>query len=483
MKHVRKGKKLSVSAAKAGMDPKTARKYLRSGRSPREMRKPHTWRTREDPFADTWDEIRGFLENNPGLEIKMLFTHFQEKYPGRFSDGQLRTLQRRVKVWRALEGPAKEVFFLQKHHPGKLGQSDFTRMTSLEVTIGGEPFPHLLYHFVLTYSNWETGKVCFSESFESLAEGLQSALWELGGVPIVHQTDRLSAAVSNLDEKREFTERYEALLGHYDLEGRRSQSGKANENGDVEQSHYRFKKALDQVLSIRGSRDFVDRKEYEAYIRKLFTQRNAGRRERFKEELAVLRDLPDQSFVGYKKLRVKVGPGSTIRVNKNTYSLHSRLRGEWVDIRLHAEHLEVWYGQKKVDDIPRLRGEGQHRINYRHIIDSLFRKPGAFENYRYRDELFPTSCFRIAYDVLKNQAPHNASREYLKILHLAAMESETGVDHVLRFLIDTEEPISADSVEELFHSGKDLPLPTDVVVEQVDLSSYDRLLSLQEVAL
>ena len=171
MKHVKKGKKLSVAAAKAGMDPKTARKYLRSGRSPGEMREPHTWRTREDPFADTWDEIREFLGDNPGFEAKVLFTHFQGKYPGRFSDGQLRTLQRRLKVWRALEGPAKEVFFPQKHYPGILGQSDFTRMTSLEVSIGGEPFPHLLYHFVLTYSNWETGTVCFSESFESLAEG------------------------------------------------------------------------------------------------------------------------------------------------------------------------------------------------------------------------------------------------------------------------------------------------------------------------
>jgi hypothetical protein len=483
MKHVRKGKKLSVSAAKAGMDPKTARKYLRSGRSPREMRKPHTWRTREDPFADTWDEILGFLENNPGLETKMLFTHLQEKHSGRFSDGQLRTLQRRVKVWRAVEGPAKEVFFSQKHHPGELGQSDFTRMASLRVTIGGEPFPHLVYHFVLTYSNWETGNVCFSESFESLAEGLMKALGELGGIPTVHQTDRLSSAVSNLDEKREFTERYEALLGHYGLKGRRSQAGEAHENGDVEQRHYRFKTALDHALIFRGSRDFADRKEYETFLRKLFTQLNAGRRERFKEELNLLRDLPAQSFVGYKKLSVRVGPGSTIRVNKNTYSLHSRLRGEWVDIRLHSEHLEVWYGQKKVDDIPRLRGEGQHRINYRHIIDSLVRKPGAFENYRYRDELFPTSCFRIAYDVLKSQSPHSASREYLKILHLAAMESETGVDHVLRFLIDIEESISADSVEELLHSGKDLPLPTDVVVEQVDLSSYDRLLSLQETVL
>jgi hypothetical protein len=201
------------------------------------------------------------------------------------------------------------------------------------------------------------------------------------------------------------------------------------------------------------------------------------------EERAVLRGLPAQPFAGYKKLRVRVGPSSTIRVNKNTYSLHSRLRGEWVDIRLHAEHLEVWYGQKKIDDMPRLRGEGQHRINYRHIIDSLVRKPGAFENYRYRDELFPTSSFRIVYDVLRRQSQHRASREYLKILHLAAMESETGVDHVLRFLIDTEEPISSESVKELLHSSQNLPLPTDVVVDQLDLSAYDELLSLQETSL
>jgi hypothetical protein len=483
MKHVKKGKKVSVAAAKAGMDPKTARKYLKSGQVPSEMEPTHTWRTREDPFSGIWEEVRAFLKVNQGTDAKSLFKHFQEKCPGRFPDGQLRTLQRRVKVWRALEGPAREVFFPQKHYPGALGQSDFTYLTSLGVTIGGEPFPHMLYHFVLTYSNWETGTVCFSESFESLAEGLQKALWELGGVPMVHQTDRLSSAVSNLDEKREFTERYEALLRHYGLEGRRSQAGEPHENGDIEQRHYRFKRAMDQAFIFRGSRDFADRKEYEAFIRKLFTQLNAGRQERLKEELAVLRDLPALCFAGYKKMQVRVGPSSTIRVNHNTYSLHSRLRGEMVDIRLHAEHLEIWYGQKKVDDMPRLRGEGQHRINYRHIIDSLVRKPGAFENYRYRDELFPTSRFRIAYDLLKSQTPHRASREYLQILHLAAKESETGVDHVLRVLIDAEKPVDAKSVKELFHSGQKLPLPTDVVVEQVDLSTYDQLLNLQEVAL
>ena len=96
------------------------------------------------------------VEANPGLEAKTLFEALQREHPGRFADGQLRTLQRRLKHWRATEGPGREVFFAQQHVPGRLGQSDFTHMSELGITIGGQSFPHLLYHFVLTYSNWET---------------------------------------------------------------------------------------------------------------------------------------------------------------------------------------------------------------------------------------------------------------------------------------------------------------------------------------
>ena len=195
MKLIKTEKQLSSAAAKAGMCEKTARKYLRSGKLPSESVAPHSWRTREDPFAEVWEEVRVFLKDNPGLEAKTLFAELQRRYPGRFPDGQLRTLQRRVKTWRALEGPLQEIFFAQEHHPGALGQSDFTHMDSLGVTLGGQPFNHLVYYFVQTYSNWETGSVCFSESFESLSAGLQAALFELGGVPKAHQSDRLSAAV------------------------------------------------------------------------------------------------------------------------------------------------------------------------------------------------------------------------------------------------------------------------------------------------
>ena len=187
-------KRCAVAAAKAGMDPKTARKYVKLGRLPSEVKVEHNWRTREDPFVEVWEEISSQLEGNSGLEAKTLFDDLQRRYPGRYSDGQLRTLQRRVKVWRALEGPFQEVYFPQEHRPGELCQSDFTHMNDLGITISHKPFRHMIYHFVLTYSNWEAGTICFSESFESLSEGLQDALWELGGVPKTHQTDRLTVA-------------------------------------------------------------------------------------------------------------------------------------------------------------------------------------------------------------------------------------------------------------------------------------------------
>jgi len=198
----------ALASSKAGMDAKTARKYLRSGRLPSQVKKEHTWQTRKDPFADVWPEIEALLKEDGRFEATTLFAWLQREYPGRFSDGQLRTLQRKIKRWRALEGPFKEVYFQQKHSPGDLCASDFTHMNELEITIDGVLFKHMIYHFVLTYSNWETGTICFSESFESISEGLQNALWELGGVPVKHRTDRLSSAVHKVSNPEEFTQRY-----------------------------------------------------------------------------------------------------------------------------------------------------------------------------------------------------------------------------------------------------------------------------------
>lgn len=483
MKLFQEGKAKAAAAHKAGMDEKTARKYLRLEKLPSELKVEHTWRTREDPFEEVWEKVRAYLEINPGLESKTLFEHLQRCSPGRFSDGQLRTLQRKVKVWRAFEGPPKEVFFEQVHRPGELSQSDFTSMNELGITIGGKPFDHLMYHFVLTYSNWETGNPCFSESFESLSFGLQGALWKLGGVPEAHRTDRFTACVQKPEHPEEFTQRYQALLRHYGLEGRKIQARKPHENGDVEQRHNRFKRALDQALMLRGSRDFASGKEYEVFLEKLFKQLNAGRKQRLAEELKVLRRLPTHKLPSCKRLRVRVSPGSTIRVDNNTYSVDSRLIGECVNVKMYAEQLEVRYAKKCVERIPRLRGEGKHKIQYRHIIDWLVRKPGAFENYRYRDELFPTSRFRMAYDRLKKQhTAQKAAKEYLRILEMAAKEGEGLVDDILKGILQLPIDVVAGDVEMFVESNKRHPRPqTEVKVTQPDLGAYDELLSLREV--
>src|SRR5580700_3050429 len=286
---------LAQAADKAGVDEKTARKYRDSDPLPSQRRVPHTWRTREDPFQDVWAELLDQLRLNPGLQAKTLFDDLQRRLPGRFPNVQLRCLQRRIKQWRALEGPPKEVFFAQIHEPGRLAESDFTCMAQLGVTILGELFDHMVYHFVLTYSNWEAGTVCFSESFESLSEGLQNALWELGGVPQLHRTDRLTAAVQpGVEGPESFKQRYQALLSHYGLQGQAIQAGKGNENGDAEQSHNQFKRALDQALMMRGSRDFTSRDCYWVFVRQVFEQQNAGRAARLAEEVALLRPLPSQ---------------------------------------------------------------------------------------------------------------------------------------------------------------------------------------------
>ena len=476
MESIIKGKRYSASAACAGMDEKTARKYRRLGKFPSEIMVSHNWRTREDPFSEVWEEVIEKLSLNPGLEAKTLFSDLQRSYPAEFSDGQLRTFQRKVKGWRILHGPSKEVYFPQVHYPGRLCQSDFTHLDNLGITICSQPFPHMLYHFVLTYSNWETGTVCFSESFESLSCGLQNALWQLGGVPLSHRTDRLGAAVHKADNPQEFTARYAGLLRHYGLKGCKTQPYKPNENGDVEQRHYRFKRALDQSLMLRGSRDFSSREEYESFLGELFGQLNSGRRDRLSEELPVLRKLPLQKLSSCKRLQPTVGPSSTIRVNHNVYSVDSRLIGEQIKVRLYAEHLEVWYGQRLVDSIPRLRGEGKHLINYRHVIDWLVRKPGAFTNYRYRSDLFPTHRFRMAYDYLKQHVPARADKEYLSILRLAAKENESLVDDALQLLINSSKPITSENVEALIHSGQKLESPLKVNISVVDLSLYDSLL-------
>ncbi len=466
---------LEIAAVKAGMSANTARKYLKAGKMPSQMRQGRAYRTRADAFAEDWAAIEGYVKD-PRVQVKTVWAYLKRIRPGKYQDGQLRSLQRRIREWRALEGPGQEVYFPQEHHPGDLCASDFVRMGDLGITIGRLPYDHMLYHFVLTYSNWETGSLCQSESFESVSAGLQNALWELGGVPVRHRTDRLTAAVRALGRTAEaFTRRYQGLLAHYRIRPEAIQAGKANENGDVEQRHYRFKQAVEQALLMRGSRDFADLEAYRAFLREVTDQLNAGRKTRFEEERARLAPLPKRRLEDWMRMYVPVSSASTIQVQNNTYSVHSRLIGKEVEVRVHMEHLEIWYAGQCVDRMARLRGRQGHRINYRHVIDWLVRKPGAMAQYRYRDALFPTGRFRQTYDRLKHKDPVRGHKEYLQILLVAAKESESGVDAALRHLLGQNQVPDAGTVYDLLVAGAAIPAVTDVTVAEVDLTEYDAL--------
>lgn len=479
MKLIHTEKTFALAAAKAGMSEPTARKYRRrNGQLPSHNKVPRSWRTRPDIFREVWPEIEQYLQQDPSVEAVTIFEHLSRKYSGQFKPSQVRTLQRQIKQWRARCGPPREVFFPQQHLPGRQAQSDFTHMGELGITIAGQPFEHLFYHFTLTYSNWESGSICFSESFESLAAGLQNALWELGGVPEEHRTDSLSAAVNRLGNRDEFTARYQGLLDHYGLRASHTSPGRGNENGDVEQSHHRFKKSVSQELILRGSRNFADRVAYEEFLQRLLKRRNAGRRERLAEEVAVLRPLPQVRLEEYTALTVKVSRNSTVLVRNNFYSVPSQLIGERVEVRLYAEQVEVWYAGSRIEKMARLRGEGRHQVNYRHIIHSLLKKPGAFANYRFQQSLFPRLLFRVAYDFLREHYPTTADRQYLSILQLAALESEEQVERVLRQLVEDGEMITAEKVEAALGRLDEGTLTAAhfVQVSSIALASYDVLL-------
>jgi hypothetical protein len=336
----------------------------------------------------------------------------------------------------------------------------------------------MLYHFVLTYSNWETVSICFSESFESLSEGLQEALWKLGGVPLRHRTDKLSAAINKDCNRKEFTNGYNALLSHFEIQGEHTNPNSGNENGDVEQSHNRLKITVAQALMMRGNKNFANRDEYKEFLRKLIAKKNAGRQKRFEEEVKLLKKLPAEKLNTQKRFVLKVGKSSTINILHNTYSLNSRLIGEKVEVRVNAETLEVWYGQKCVDTLPRLRGESKSHINYRHIITWLKRKPGAFKDYKFRNDLFPSTTFRIVYDILKKRYPDVAGdKKYIQILYLAASESESGTETALKYLLQNNIFPAYENITEVMNLKENELIVFDPKVSNVNLFEYDQMLS------
>jgi hypothetical protein len=484
MRERQQGKTQEQAAAKANLrSRKTVAKYEQLDELPSTLQQPRPYRTRKDPFADDWETVTAKLQVAPTLEAKALFEWLGEQHPGKYQEGQLRTFQRHVAHWRALNQDQVAVLE-QVHRPGEVLQTDGVWLTELGVTIQGEPLSHLLIHSVLPYSNWEWGRIAQSESLAALRLGVQSTLQQLGAVPQYHQTDNSSAATCRPGENtvdsepspRGYTAGYQQLLDHYGLQPRTTHRRRPQENGDVEAGNGGLKRALEQHLLLRGSRDFDSIAAYEAFVHAVIQRRNRARQVRLAEELAVMAPLPQTPLLTHTHQRVRVSRGSLIRVLHKVYSVPTSLIGHYVNVQIHEWHLDVYYQSHLVLSVPRLSGAQQQHINYRHVIDSLLRKPGGFRDYRYRDDLFPSLVFRQAWEQLNRwQTPRKADMTYLRILRLAARHLEVDVAAILQGLLHSAEPWDDTTVARHLQSDPQ-PLPQLTCVP-VNLTSYDQLLT------
>ena len=496
MKEYQKTGNLSLASLRSDMDPKTGRKYLKAGKLPSQMRSEHIWRTRPDPFAAHWSECEGILSDIPELKAKSLFEWLCQKYSGEYQEGQLRTFQRRVHKWRALYGPDKEVYFPQVHRPGIRMSTDWTHADELGVTINGDPFPHLLCHSVLSYSNWEWATICHSESILSLRGGIQSALFQLGHVPREHWTDHSSAAThvpganddkNDSDNKadnschRKYNHGYLSIMSHFGMEPRTIQVNSPHENGDVESLNGVLKRRLNQHLLLRGSRDFDSVESYRTFLEQVLRQANSIRTDRLKEELAQMPILNVSRLAEYNEYICRVRNSSTITIDRRIYSVHSRLIGEKVKVRRYESHIEVYYKSFLQLKAPWISRDSKHYINYRHVIRWLIRKPGAFSQYRFREELFPSELFRWAWDCLsKELSTRTAEREYLQLLHHAANTMQCEVESALLSIRNSGEIPRLDKV--LAKCTPAVQEPPRLKPLTVTLSEYDKLLPGREVS-
>ena len=482
MEEMSKSGHIGQAAMKAGMDRKTARRYVSGGKLPSETKEPRWWRTRQDPFAEDWPAVAEMLAGTPGLEAQTVLELLEVKQPGRYNETHLRTLQRRIRRWRAEHGPEREIWFTQAHRPGEAAQTDFTSTAELGVTIAGQVFLHLLCVTVLPYSNWQWATACLSESLAALRRGVQAALFQLGRVPRFHQTDHSTAATHQIArdaEDRTFNAEYAGMMRHFGMEPRTTAVGAKEQNGDVEAGHRALKRRLEQALLVRGSRDFTDQDEYERFVVGIVRKANAGRGPRVAEEMEAMKPLVVERLPEYTELKVPVASTSTIRVKSCAYSLPSRLIGERVRVRLYEHRLEVYYLDKLELACERLRGKSAVRIDYRHIIWSLVRKPGAFARYVYREELFPTLTFRRAYDAIQALRPGiKGDVEYLRILHLAASTLEANVEQALTVMLAAGAEVTAEATK-----GRCKPATAGAAsvpaleAPPVDLTAYDLLLA------
>lgn len=474
-----------TAAARAGFSERTARRFDADPTSPSKRKIVHG-RTVTDPLEGYWDaDLLPLLKKDSALQAVTLLRHLQGLHPLAFPDDRIRrTLERRVRQWRALNGPERDIIFRQTPDPGYMAQSDFTHAEELEVTIAGQPFAHLLYHFVMVYSRWEhVGVVLGGESFTALAENLQQALWSLGGAPREHRTDSLSAAFRNLtaDQREDITKRYDAFVGHYGMDASRNNRGEAHENGAVESQNRHLKKAIEQALILRGSRDFACIEDYRRFVDILVARRNKQRAAAVQAERAHLKPLPQRRTTDFTETVVPVTRTGGFLVRSIFYSAPSQLIGQRLRVHLYDDRLEAFLGGTLVVTHPRARRRGDghrvHVINYHHVIHALRRKPQALWSSIYRDSLFPRTEYADAWKVLRRDlSRRDACRRMVDLLFIAhdrACEAELA--HLLSADLDAGRVPEPGTLTSRL-SPRHTTLPTDVAVVHPSLDSFDALL-------
>jgi hypothetical protein len=471
-----------AAAAMAGFSSRTARRIDKDPRLPSQKRQVRTWRTRSDPLRHVWPRVLEMLAI-PGVMVVTIFEDLQDELGMEvLPDSVRRTLERRIAKWRALHGEDKEVFFPQRHDPGRQALSDFTITDSLGVTIAGEPFPHRLYHFRLACSGWEHARVILGgESFSAVAEGLQDALWKLGGVPREHRTDSLSAAFKNLDRdaKRDFTQRYDELCRHYGMEATRNNPGLANENGSIEASNGHIKIRLDQRLRRRGSRDFASLEAYRAFVGGVCERHNARRAKPIAAERETLKALPKRRTTDFAMMTAKVTRNSTINVDRIIYSVPSRLIGQKIEVHLFDDRLECFLGPDPVMGMTRVRTDRKrgHAIDYHHLIGTLRRKPQAIRYLVYREALFPSAAYARTWTALDGALPpRDACRTMVRLLVMASIResSEIALASRLDAILDAGRLPDLAALEMEFATRTSSS--SDVAIPAPNLDSYNQLL-------
>jgi hypothetical protein len=431
---LRRTEPVPIAAARAGFSTATAYRIERAPRPPSERSSPRG-RRRPDPLAAIWEsEVVPLLRSAPGLRPIAIFEEVRRRHP-ELGAGIRRTLERRIRAWRAVHGPEREVIFRQVHQPGRLGLSDFTDMRELAVTVAGQPLEHRLYHFRLPYSGFEHAHVVLGgESYVALAEGLQNALWALGGAPLEHRSDSLSAAFRNLgrDAEEDLTRRYDALCAHYGMQPSRNNPGLAHENGAIESAHGHLKAAIADALLLRGSRNFADLAAYRAFVDEVVGRHNVRIAPRIAIEREALQHLPARRTTDHEEAVVNVTSSSGFTLRKVFYSVPSRLIGHRLRVRLFDDRLEVFLGSTHQFTTPRGRsnpdGRHGHVVDYRHVIHALRRKPMALLGLVYRDSLFPRPAYARAFEAMRTALPDRmACRltvELLALAHERACEAE-----------------------------------------------------------